>query len=721
MKRDWIRFSLYAVVVILANIASLKFFARLDLTRVDAYSLSQASRDVLDGLKEPLTIKAYFTRNLPFPYNTVEQQARDLFEEYSLRANRMVSYTVTTIEPESETSSAAAATVRQEAQTYGVRPIQIQKVERDEVKVQSAYLGMVLIHGDMTETIPALTSTQNLEHTVTSAMQRLSAKISALLAVEGKVEVTLYLSSALQKLAGNLGTTFRSMAAEMASVVDRLNAQLYDKLTFRALDPGVEPGGLDDAEKYAFMRLSLGDGSIAYASVVVSYGGAYRRIDLIQQGIFGAQVKDPATLDATIEAAAEALVGVNPGIGWVTGHEAGGATDELASIIGPQESPSYANYRGVLGSSYAIEDINLTEGDIPEGVRTLIVAGPATKFTDWELFRIDQFLMKGNSLAVFVDTHTEIVPQGGNQMQQPVYLPRDTGVEKLLEHWGVTLTKSYVLDEDSYVARQRDQAGGIQEIPFYYYPKVQKAGLDQTLPIARNLPVIFMLNASPVVVVPTPPEGVRITPIVTSSAKSWEMSEEINLQYPWLISPPASGDPKRGPRVLAYAIEGKLTSYFADKSAPEPPPPSDDTEAGTDEGSLGAAELGRTPEVVKETEHGRILVVGTSQILVDAVIDQAGAEPNAVLALNMMDWLSGREGFAQLRGKASAVSLLPEIAPEVRTFVKTFNVAGLPILVVLAGLGVWLGWTARKKRIRAMFAPPAAAPSASGDAKEGTP
>jgi len=88
--------------------------------------------------------------------------------------------------------------------------------------------------------------------------------------------------------------------------------------------------------------------------------------------------------------------------------------------------------------TYSVEDVSLTGGDIPEGVRTLIVAGPTTKFTDWGLLRIDQFLMKGNSLAVFVDTHTEIVPQGGNQMQQPVYLPRDTGVEKLLEHRNIT-------------------------------------------------------------------------------------------------------------------------------------------------------------------------------------------------------------------------------------------------------------------------------------------
>jgi ABC-type uncharacterized transport system involved in gliding motility auxiliary subunit len=702
---DWVRFSLFVVAAVLLNIASLRFYLRLDLTRAHAYSLSAASTDVVAGLQEPLTIRAYFTRDLPFPYNTLEQQARDLFEEYALESNRHFNYTVTTIDPESETSSEEAAKVRQEAQNYGIYPIQIQKVERDEVKLQSAFLGMVLIHGDMQEAIPALTASQNLEHTVTSAIQKLSSKISALLAVEGKVEVTLYLSGALTRLGGNLGPTFRGLEGELRETVDRLNGKLYGKLAFGVADPDVAPQAAADASRYSLGRLSLSTGATAYASVVLTYGGGFRRVDLVEQGFFGAQVKDPEALSATIEAATEALVGVNPGIGWVAGHAPGqGTQDELSSLLGPQEAPSYANFRTVLSDSYAVEDVDLNEGEIGEGIRTLVIAGPATKFTDWELFRIDQFLMKGNSLAVFVDTHTEIVPQGGNQMQQPVYLPRDTGLEKLLEHWGITVSRSYVLDEDSYVSRQRDASGGIQEVPFYYYPKVQKAGLDQTLPIARNIATIFMLNASPVSKAEGAPADARYHALITSSPTSWEMKENINLRYPWFLQPPAAGDSSRGAKVLAYVAEGKLTSYFADKAVPEPPAPEEGTEGQSSRASISSREIQRTAEVLRETTGARLLVVGTSQILVDAVIDQGGAEPNAVLALNMMDYLSRREGFAELRGKAATVSLLREVKPEVRTYVKTFNVAGLPILVVLGGLGVWLAWASRKKRIRQQFA-----------------
>ena len=720
---DWLRVALYLIAVVVVNVASLKFFVRLDLTRSRAYSLSAATTTVLSGLKEPLTIKAFFTGNLPFPYNSVEQQTRDLFEEYALRANRFFNYSVYTVEPESESSAAQASDVRKMAQDYGIYPIQIQKVERDEVKLQSAYLGMVLIHGDMVETIPALTATDNLEYTVTSAIQKLSSTIGALLSVEGKVEVRLYLASALQRISGNLGTTFRNLPRELKSTVDGLNGKLYGKLAFSTVDTDTQPGAAAEATRYSFMRLSLSTGQTAYASVVVTYKDGFRRIDLLQQGIFGTQVKDPKTLGSAIEAATEALIGVNPQVGWVSGHGSGGSSDELSSLLGPQDQPSYQNYRGILSGNYTIEDVALATDEIPEGIRTLVIAGPATRFADWELFKIDQFLMKGNSLAILLDTHTEIVPQGGNQFQQPVYIPRDTGIDKLLEHWGVRVDKSYILDEKCYVARQQDRSGGVQEVPYYFFPQIGKEGLDQKLPIARNLPALFMLNASPVVKVEGTASKATFHALVTSSPSSWEMKENINLRYPWFLQPPPAGDASRGAKTLAYVLEGTFTSYFADKPVPEPPPPSaDDKDAAAGAKAAGqtvsSAELGRKAEVIPETGRGRVLVVGTSQILVDTAIDAQGQQPNSVFALNVVDYLSGREGFAELRGKGSTVSLLKEVKPAIRSFVKGFNVAGLPVLVVLSGLGVWLGWMSRKKRIRAQFAARAAQGAGSSGAQQ---
>jgi hypothetical protein len=90
-------------------------------------------------------------------------------------------------------------------------------------------------------------------------------------------------------------------------------------------------------------------------------------------------------------------------------------------------------------------------------------------------------------------------------------------------------------------------------------------------------------------------------------------------------------------------------------------------------------------------------------MLRDNVIDAQGQGPNAVFILNMIDYLNGREDIAVMRGKEQRFSPLEDTSSAMKTFVKTFNIAGLPALVVLFGMLVWFRRMSRKKHIQAMF------------------
>ena len=50
----------------------------------------------------------------------------------------------------------------------------------------------------------------------------------------------------------------------------------------------------------------------------------------------------------------------------------------------------------------------LKEGALPDTVNCLVIPGPKEKFSDYDLFQIDQFLMKGKSLAIFMDSLREV-------------------------------------------------------------------------------------------------------------------------------------------------------------------------------------------------------------------------------------------------------------------------------------------------------------------------
>jgi ABC-type uncharacterized transport system involved in gliding motility auxiliary subunit len=68
-KRNKIIFNI--IIIILINLAGVKLHFQCDLTRNNVYSLSKISEEVVSSLADPLTIKVFFSDNLPAPYNSV--------------------------------------------------------------------------------------------------------------------------------------------------------------------------------------------------------------------------------------------------------------------------------------------------------------------------------------------------------------------------------------------------------------------------------------------------------------------------------------------------------------------------------------------------------------------------------------------------------------------------------------------------------------------------
>ncbi len=103
-------------------------------------------------------------------------------------------------------------------------------------------MGLVLIHGDLVERIPAITSTDGLEYQITTAVQKLTNKVSVLLGLKDTIQVRLYKSSSLDAIAPFMGLkTLPQINSDIASLVKKLNGQLYGKLSFAFLDPSAGP------------------------------------------------------------------------------------------------------------------------------------------------------------------------------------------------------------------------------------------------------------------------------------------------------------------------------------------------------------------------------------------------------------------------------------------------------------------------------------------------
>lgn len=157
---------LVVLIVVIVNILAHIYSFRLDLTENREYTLSKATRNILKNLDKPVTITAYFSKDLPPHIINISTGLKDLLVEYSNRSKGMVVYRF--INPNEKEE------LEQEAVKNGIQPVMINVREKDQVKQQKAYLGAVVSMGEEKEVIPFFQPGAAMEYALSSAIKKLS-------------------------------------------------------------------------------------------------------------------------------------------------------------------------------------------------------------------------------------------------------------------------------------------------------------------------------------------------------------------------------------------------------------------------------------------------------------------------------------------------------------------------------------------------------------------
>lgn len=168
MKKSTILTQLLIVIaiIVVANLISRNLYFRIDFTEDQRYTLSKATRDILQDLDEVITVKAYFTENLPAQLAFVQSDLRDQLVEYEDLAGGNLIFEF--INP-SESDE-----LKQEAIQSGVAPLSINVVENDQQQQIQAFLGVVLKSGENTEAIPVVQPNGGMEYDLTMAIKKLA-------------------------------------------------------------------------------------------------------------------------------------------------------------------------------------------------------------------------------------------------------------------------------------------------------------------------------------------------------------------------------------------------------------------------------------------------------------------------------------------------------------------------------------------------------------------
>lgn len=157
---------LIAGIIVVLNLLGNEYHLRWDLTEDHQYTLSSATKDILNNLEEPVTIRAYFSKNLPPHVGKTRQDFQDILVEYASLSDGQIQYEF--IDPNSKEYN------EQEVTQKGIQPVLINVREKDQVKQQKAFLGATVQLGEKSEVIPFVQPGAAMEYALSTAIKKIA-------------------------------------------------------------------------------------------------------------------------------------------------------------------------------------------------------------------------------------------------------------------------------------------------------------------------------------------------------------------------------------------------------------------------------------------------------------------------------------------------------------------------------------------------------------------
>lgn len=308
---------------------------------------------------------------------------------------------------------------------------------------------------------------------------------------------------------------------------------------------------------------------------------------------------------------------------------------------------------GRLFDEFRVETPSLSTATVGRRPDGLFLLGPQRSLSPEELDALDQALVDGIPVAVALNRRV-IMPQNFRSMAQV------TGLEPWLEHYGVNVSREFLMDEQCQNIAMRSA-----ETTFYvkYWPFVLSNDLNREHLATRDLDVLGFPYANPLSFNFSGASTLKGTVLARSSAKSWVWPGLYNVDPPSLFAQLKSESPatfdksgKRdqlGPFPLAVVVEGATTTY-------------------------------RTPS--RPIPNLRLVVLGTSFFANPQVPNPEG---NALSILALAHWMTQESNYLAIPPKDSPFRPLRPVSNGLRRTAKAAGYFLIPALIVLAGFLHW--------------------------------
>jgi len=307
-----------------------------------------------------------------------------------------------------------------------------------------------------------------------------------------------------------------------------------------------------------------------------------------------------------------------PGVAFVSGYGAKGPYD-------------FSSLRDDLSKRYTLRSLDIA-GDsarpIPvDSTKVLVFAGPTQPVDSFAIGRIRDFVEAGGSALLLLEP-VQVSPKS------PTPMPVHTGIEPLLEEWGVRMDPGMIMDLASSERVSLGRRGLFNVVaPYPLWPILFPAGDHLT---TRGLNSLTMGWGGALEVVDT----AHVTPL-------WRTSK-------------------------AGAMRGPGAPIFPDQ----------DFNVPDDQLAVRTAAVAVDPG--EGARRGRLIVVADETFL-ERQFAQANPQ-NVTFAANAVDWLAQDEALIRIRSKDRTPPALAFGSDFAKNFLKWGNLLGIPVLFALVGI-----------------------------------
>ncbi len=270
-----VRFTVTAVVVVgiivfLNALVGTVDTARFDLTDDQIYTVSPAAKRVLGELKVPVQVKLYMTDKdeMPTGLQTLERDLVDKLSEFAVISDGNVEYSV--VDPSEDEE------LKEKIANKGIRPFQVQTVERDAMGIKLVYSAMEISYLDKDpEVLPQILpqSLETFEYDVCAAISRLTRDMDPVVAVYASKQqidpqmMQMYLQMGQQppeppEVYGNAMELLRGQAYDVRRVQITEDSPIPEEASTLVL---LAPRSLNERQIYEINRFVQMGGSVIVA------------------------------------------------------------------------------------------------------------------------------------------------------------------------------------------------------------------------------------------------------------------------------------------------------------------------------------------------------------------------------------------------------------------------------------------------------------------------